>query len=208
MNQFFRARHQLHCAPCQDRAEQSRAVEFWRSRYRETGLHSPPDPITRLGEYHVLVVSHQIVRVGHRTHPQQLLSSRVCGTATLTIPNSGSATGRVTRLAIDSSPLMGRLFGKVGIFAELASCLHSVALSKQLTHLEAVVHPRHGRLYRRVFGAQPIGEVFRCGEVGAEAQRMRAQIEQPRAYHRRLRSHFLGGEASVVDSSLALTPHG
>ncbi|MEO1525536.1 MAG: hypothetical protein AAFX06_08865 [Planctomycetota bacterium] len=192
MNQFFRARHQLHCGPCTSLAQQADAVEFWKSRYLESGLNSPPETPVRSGEEHVLVVSHEILRVEPSKNASELLASRICGTATLSMPQPGSSIGRVTRLAIDSSPLMAKLFGKVGIFAALAGCLHAHAISKQLTHLDATVHPRHARLYRRVFGAQPIGDVFQCGEVGADAQRMRAQIERPQVYHQRLRSHFVG----------------
>ena len=191
MTHFFRAEHQLNCLQCRDNDELSQAASFWRSRYRETGLNSPSENFGSPAQRYVFAVMHEIVCVGQRAQPARVLSRRVCGTATLTMPNADSAIGTVTRLAIDNSRLMANLFGKVAVFSRLTSCLHAFSLSQRLTHLEAIVHPRHARLYRRAFGAEPIGEPFECPEVGAEAQRMRAQIERPQAYHQRLRDHYL-----------------
>ena len=206
MAEFFRAKHQLNCIRCQDASQLSRAADFWKSRYLESGLSSPPERRRQQARQHVFVVYHEIVRTGHRTHTAQLLARRVCGTATLTAPTRGATIGCVTRLAIDSSRLMANLFGKVGIFAALTSSLHAFSIANELTHLEAIVHPRHARLYRRVFGAEPIGEPFNCVEVGAQAQRMRAQIEYPQDYHLRLRGHFVSGLKSRLSDGP--TKHG
>lgn len=120
----------------------------------------------------------------------------ICGTVTLLVPKAEDmTTGRITRLAIDhpdqrlaSSPLAYRR-----VFLEMTSYLHQVAREYQLTHLEAFVHPRHAKLYRRVFNATPIGKPFACEDVaGAPAQLMKADIQHPKTFHRRLRARYAG----------------
>jgi hypothetical protein len=135
---------------------------------------------------------------GH--HGEARPTEMLCGTVTLLSPQQPSArragtlaVGRITRLAIDhgmhpSATLAGR---HSTIFLELTSQLHRAALERGLTHLDAIVHPRHAKLYRRVFHAVPIGEPFACDEVGGSpGQYLRADITRPSRFHARLRERF------------------
>ncbi|PNY37471.1 hypothetical protein C2E31_08100 [Rhodopirellula baltica] len=124
----------------------------------------------------------------------------VCGTVTLLVPrDSSKSVGRITRLAIDhaehaeiatngaSTPIAYRT-----VFLELTSYLYQTAIEYGLTDLEAIVHPRHAKLYKRVFNATPIGKPFACEEVaGALAQLMQADIRDPKQFHPRLRERYL-----------------
>lgn len=133
---------------------------------------------------------------------------QICGTVTLLSPGdrdgrarSGDPViGRITRLAIDHSSFSSgdTPAGYRTIFLELTSCMHRAALGKGVTHLDAIVHPRHARLYRRVFGAIPIGEAFACQEVGGSpGQYMRADITRPNHFHARLRDRYEKAAASA-----------
>lgn len=133
----------------------------------------------------------------------------LCGTVTLLSPRLGSPAGaphgrvsssesrerigRITRLAIDHAGT-GQDAASKGyrsVFLELTSHLHRYALGIGLTHLDAIVHPRHAKLYRRVFNAQAIGDPFPCDEVcGSPGQYMRADITRANQFHSRLRDRF------------------
>lgn len=119
----------------------------------------------------------------------------VCGTVTLLVPKRTDLTvGKITRLAIDSSQQAqsGSPIAYRCVFLELTSFLYQTAVEYGLTDLEAIVHPRHAKLYRRVFNAKPIGKPFDCEAVaGAPAQLMRADIRDPKLFHPRLRECYV-----------------
>ncbi|MCA9135293.1 MAG: hypothetical protein KDB00_01005 [Planctomycetales bacterium] len=144
---------------------------------------------------------------GTRRTSNEAAPHQICGTVTLLSPRDNDGDGRVgaptigriTRLAVDHSPFGTGITatGYRTIFLEMTSCMHRVALQMGLTHLDAVVHPRHAKLYRRVFGAEPIGETFACEEVGGSpGQYMRADITQPSHFHARLRDRYESKAAS------------
>jgi hypothetical protein len=77
------------------------------------------------------------------------------------------------------------------IFLAMVSCMRQFALEIGLTHFDAIVHPRHAKLYQRVFNAEPIGKEFRCEEVGGSlGQYIRLDIREPNQVHARMRDHF------------------
>ena len=135
-------------------------------------------------------------------------SEQICGTVTLMVPNQHGATtmrsgdhaiGRITRLAVDHSWFWtgDTPTGYRTVFLEMTSCMHRTALQMGLTYLDAIVHPRHAKLYRRVFGAEPIGKPFACEQVGGSpGQYMRADITRPNAFHARLRDRYQAKAAS------------
>lgn len=142
-----------------------------------------------------------------RSSGEVVPGDQICGTVTLLSPrelghvgHGGTpAIGRITRLAVDHKPF-GTAVTATGyrtIFLEMTSCMHRVALQMGLTHLDAIVHPRHAKLYRRVFGAEPIGETFSFEQVGGSpGQYMRADITQPSHFHARLRDRYEAKAAS------------
>lgn len=130
-------------------------------------------------------------------------SESVCGTVTLLVPtkrpaDSSSATpepkriGRVSRLAIDHQGVAGQSAASYrSVFLNLTGTMHQTALELGLTHMDAIVHPRHAKLYSRIFNAVPIGDPFECDEVrGAPGQYMRADISKPSRFHQRLRGDY------------------
>ncbi|WP_145208974.1 N-acyl amino acid synthase FeeM domain-containing protein [Planctomycetes bacterium TBK1r] len=146
--------------------------------------------------------------IPNRSMDRLLAPEQICGTVTLLVPNThgamtkrtGShAIGRITRLAVDHSWFWtgDTPTGYRTVFLEMTSCMHRTALQAGLTHLDAIVHPRHAKLYRRVFGAEPIGKPFACEQVGGSpGQYMRADITQPSAFHARLRDRYQAKAAS------------
>lgn len=82
--------------------------------------------------------------------------------------------------------------------------MHQTALEMGLTHMDAIVHPRHAKLYRRVFNAEPIGKPFACEEVsGALGQYMRADISKPSRFHERLRLGYVSVDGPSADKRIA-----
>lgn len=136
---------------------------------------------------------------------------QLCGTVTLLIPATehdqqqggpSSLAGhqradhkiaRITRLAVDHEPFASgnTPIGYRTVFLTLTSYMHRAALSLGVTHLDAIVHPRHAKLYRRIFNAVPIGDPFACEDVGGSpGQYMRADITHPNRFHSRLRTSY------------------
>lgn len=131
----------------------------------------------------------------------------ICGTVTLLTPlahrrlgsaaagdtaSAGMKVGRITRLAIDHQATGDQVSGSYrSVFLELTGCMHQAALEMGLTHMDAIVHPRHAKLYRRIFNAKPIGDPFACADVqGSPGQYMRADISKPSRFHTRLRDRY------------------
>ncbi|QDV43273.1 hypothetical protein Enr13x_31280 [Stieleria neptunia] len=181
---------------------------------------NPLDPSTRITNWRPTVflayystdpkqTRHAKLRsIPNRTVDRLEAAEQICGTVTLMVPNQhgamnmrtgAHAVGRITRLAVDHSWFWAgdTPTGYRTVFLEMTSCMHRTALQMGLTHLDAIVHPRHARLYRRVFGAEPIGKPFACEQVGGSpAQYMRADITQPNAFHARLRDRYQAKAAS------------
>ncbi|MCC9601659.1 hypothetical protein LOC67_13960 [Stieleria sp. JC731] len=132
----------------------------------------------------------------------------ICGTVTLLTPTAqiesplnptdqGSCLdqmkiGRVCRLAIEHESANGGATSSYrSVFLALTGLMHQTAIQFGLTHMDAIAHPRHAKLYRRIFNAVPIGEPFECQEVsGAPGQYMRADIATPTRFHERLRASY------------------
>ncbi|OYP31097.1 N-acyl amino acid synthase FeeM domain-containing protein [Rhodopirellula sp. MGV] len=136
----------------------------------------------------------------------------ICGTVTLLTPTAeavlGSGhesviqvfdpfacdgrVGRVCRLAIEHESADANSSTRYrSVFLALTGLMHQTAIEMGLTHMDAIVHPRHAKLYHRIFKARPIGEPFECQDVsGAPGQYMRANIAAPMRFHERLRSSY------------------
>ncbi|WP_149498699.1 N-acyl amino acid synthase FeeM domain-containing protein [Roseiconus lacunae] len=128
----------------------------------------------------------------------------ICGTVTMLVSRSDHLSessdhvgvGRVCRLAIEhdrgdsKTPTSYR-----GVFLSLTGLMHQTAIELGLSYMDAIVHPRHAKLYRRIFNAEPIGKPFICQEVsGAPGQYMRANIAKPSRFHQRLRDGYDKGQ--------------
>jgi hypothetical protein len=99
--------------------------------------------------------------------------------------------GKVTRLAIANSNDLGRTGGQQTVFFDLTAVLYQTALEMGVTHFDFIVHPRHAKLYERIFNANPVGAPFRCEEAGGNpAQFLRTDITNPDRIHARLRRYY------------------
>ncbi|MEM9826136.1 MAG: hypothetical protein AAF958_06080, partial [Planctomycetota bacterium] len=96
-----------------------------------------------------------------------------------------SGLGEITSLAID--PEIRRTgLSRTDIFFQLTAELHREAQRLGMQNLVAVAHPKHGKAYRRMFNAQPIGEPFRYKKVGNRpAQAYVADISSRNGFHRK-----------------------
>lgn len=231
----------IQCSQAMSSRQLSDARQFWIHRYRQAGLQSlagdPPDfdhhriPSVALIHDGLMPVPTRwqtSTFVAYQMAGESNFSGRMtdseragtlCGTVTLLSPSVDIGPvgdgvhmiGRITRLAVDHSPLptCGTPIGYRTVFLEMTSCMHREALRMGLTHLDAIVHPRHAKLYRRVFGAIPIGDPFACDEVGGSlGQYMRADITKRNIFHARLRGRYekesSGRETHVDESSTSV----
>ncbi|MCO8122517.1 hypothetical protein NHH03_12280 [Stieleria sp. TO1_6] len=210
MSQFSMSRHLglIRAERATTVGQHINAQKLWATRYHEAGLCNSDRPVDSLSQADhtcelapaamwrtVTFLAYQ--RVASQSTLDTPATERVCGTVTLLAPefesNDAGGIGKITRLAINQAPTNGPPHpdSYLRVFLELTSLLHRTALEMQLTHLEAVVHPRHAKLYRRIFKAEVIGQPFACEEVGGSpGQQIRMKITHADIIHTRIRAHF------------------
>lgn len=104
--------------------------------------------------------------------------------------------GEITSLAIDPSIRKNGL-SRTEIFFALTAELHRFACETGLEKLVAVAHPKHGKAYRRIFNARPIGVPFRYKKVaGRPAQAYIAEIDKQQMFHGDIRSLYFSSRAA------------